>query len=301
MMKRFWPVLFLFAMFLFVPLRGFAQAPLPDIESLQIAFWPDFDQPSVLVLLTGQLPADTPLPAQVTMPLPGDADLNAVAQIDESGMASIDYDLEGNTLTFLVDKPQFRIEYYAPYQESGSSRSYGFEMTLPVAVNNVTAEIQQPVNATSLTTDPESRVVESITDGFNYHVIDGQAVPAGTGYSLNFSYVMEGDGLTVASTGGAVPAAATQPEANTAAATSSGINWALVAGIAGLAALLAGGVTWFLAKGQGSRQSSRPRKPAPRARTGQNAATVYCHNCGKPAEAGDQFCRQCGTKLKNVG
>jgi hypothetical protein len=42
---------------------GHAQDKVTAIDSLAVEIWPDYDQASVLVLLTGTLPAGTKLPA----------------------------------------------------------------------------------------------------------------------------------------------------------------------------------------------------------------------------------------------
>ena len=61
-MKR--NVSMLLVLFVLMPMTaGFAQEPVSAIDTLDIEIWPDYDRPSVLVLLTGTLPGDTRLPA----------------------------------------------------------------------------------------------------------------------------------------------------------------------------------------------------------------------------------------------
>lgn len=60
---------------LILPATGHTQGKVTTIDSLTIEFWPDYDRASVLVLLTGALPADTTLPATVTLPIPETAHL----------------------------------------------------------------------------------------------------------------------------------------------------------------------------------------------------------------------------------
>ncbi|HEX6387566.1 MAG TPA: hypothetical protein VF177_23100, partial [Anaerolineae bacterium] len=98
-----------------------AQSETTAIESLAVEFWPDYDRPAVLVLLTGTLPADTPLPATVTLPLPQEADLNAVARISDDNVMidDIEYTTGADQLTFTTPDRRFRIEYYLPYTADG--------------------------------------------------------------------------------------------------------------------------------------------------------------------------------------
>ncbi|MCZ7667115.1 MAG: hypothetical protein M5U34_07785 [Chloroflexi bacterium] len=56
----------LFSLLLVPPIQ--AQLPTNQIESLIVDLWPDYDQEKVLIMFTGALPADAPLPASITIP-----------------------------------------------------------------------------------------------------------------------------------------------------------------------------------------------------------------------------------------
>ena len=73
-----------------VILAGHVQAQEePTLESLEIALWPEFDRPEVLVIYRGQLDADVALPALVEITLPARVGQpTAVAYVDEAGNAS---------------------------------------------------------------------------------------------------------------------------------------------------------------------------------------------------------------------
>jgi len=82
MKRNYLFLLILFALML--PCIAHTQSKVTAIDSLLIDLWPDYDRTSALVLLTGALPANTKLPATVTLPFPEKAQLNAVARIDSS-------------------------------------------------------------------------------------------------------------------------------------------------------------------------------------------------------------------------
>ena len=277
-----------------------AQEPATTLDSLYVAFWPDYDDPSVLVLMTGTLPADASFPAEVTIPLPPQAKINAVARVTEEGMADTEYQVEGDTLTLITPDPRFRVEYYVPYEEDGDSHAFNFAWNAGFDVQEFTAEIQQPVNATGMTTQPAAANVDtSPSDGLTYHALPTRALPAGTPFEMSFRYELADPGLTA---GGSVQTApGTAPSTEAAADESSSIDWLLiVAGAAILALVVA--VTWLLAtrnSGKGktrrSGKSRKPLKPTPKERSAQ---AKFCHNCGKQTEKGDTFCRSCGTALK---
>jgi hypothetical protein len=297
-MKRVFLLLVLLAsMLIYSSAVSLAQQPANEIDSVQISIWPDFDDPSVLVLLTGQLPEGVALPAEVSIPVPNNADLNAVAFIDDQGMVSLDFEQGDGVVTFSTTNPSFRVEYYAPYEQSGAIRSYDFEWLSDFSVGELTVEVQQPANASTLTTEPQAtNVYTNQMDGLVYHGLDAQAVPAGTPYRLAFTYEMSSDGLTV-NPAATVPSQTSDSQA-VAPTTETGINWLWVAGIVGLVALAVVG-TWLASTRMSSgRKSTRPVKPKPKARDTVGSGVVYCHNCGQAADGSDSFCRNCGTELR---
>lgn len=277
-----------------------AQVPAPSLESLYIAFWPDYDDPSVLVLMTGTLPATAALPAAVTIPVPSGAEVNAVARVNEQGMADTEFEVQGDSLTLVTPDPQFRVEFYVPYEQEGDLRTFNYDWEASVDVEEFIAEIQQPLNASSLTTQPPPATSgPSPNDGLTYHALPPQRLPANTPFNVSFSYEMSSPGLTAGQA--APPPSQSEPATpGGTTAVAPGVDWLLVgAGIVIL--LLAIVVTWLVATrfsgGRSTNKPRRPRKPAPKAREAQ---TIYCHSCGTPANKGDQFCRSCGTRLKNV-
>jgi hypothetical protein len=274
-----------------------AQQPVEELDSIQISFWPDFDDPSVLVLISGQLPESTSFPAEVSIPVPDNARVNAVATVEDTGMLSVDFDEVDGHVSFVTSSPRFRVEYYAPYQQDGLNRSFDFQWLADLSVAEFAAEVQQPVNATTLTTEPATtNMITSQTDGLLYHALDPRAVPAGTLYQLSFNYAMASDTLTA----GPPPSSSPQTTGqNIVASTETGDNnWLLYAGIAGLVALAVIG-TWLIATRTSSKKSSRPAKPKPKTTTSSKKNTaVFCHNCGQAAENTDRFCRRCGAELK---
>jgi hypothetical protein len=170
----------------------------PDLEFLQVEFWPDYDQPSVLVLLTGRLPAAQSLPAEVAVPVPRDAQINAVAQIDENGMASIDYQTGDGAVSFQSTAPAFRVEYYVPYQQDQTRRAYEFQWLAPFSVYELAVQVQHPAKTADLAIQPQpAAVFTDEADGLDYYQLDHLSVPRGIPYSLNFSYTNPAGSLTI--------------------------------------------------------------------------------------------------------
>jgi hypothetical protein len=287
---------------LLVPINAsLAQGGVTAVDSLVIDFWPDYDQSAVLVLMTGALPEGTAVPATVTLPLPDDAQVNAVAYLDAvDGLLNTDYEVSGNQLTLTTPNLDFRVEYYLPYEANGSQRSFTFSWTSDMLVNQLEAKVQQPLAASGMVIEPNPIEVASASDGFTYHLLSDQIIPAGQPFSISVNYTMSADELSVnrIDNSGTIDLQPGSPAATSDTATQS-INWPVVAGAAG--GILVVAALGFLYLGNQNR--SRVRKPSPRRRQAQPArskvgGSKFCHNCGEAVDASDKFCRSCGTPVK---
>jgi hypothetical protein len=293
--------------------RARAQNAADSLARLNVEIWPDFDQPEVLVLLTGTLPADVTRPATVTLPVPEGARINAVARIDAQDrlVADLEYNTDtSGTVTLTTPDAEFRVEYYTPYETEGDQRTLAFEWQAAVSVAAMAISVQQPAAATAMTVSPAPQSVATGTYGLDYHALPIQDVPAGQNVSLTASYTMAEPQLSVDLVDTVAPAAPSASAAAGSASTAAGddFNWPLALAVAG-AALLAGAGGWLIASRQpGRRRVGRPRpvRPAATRRAAPSrsdpvptaGAARFCHNCGAALEPGDRFCRECGTPVK---
>jgi hypothetical protein len=271
---------------------GFAQNPVSVIDALDIEIWPDYDKPSVLVLLTGTLPANTQLPATITLPLPEAAWLNAVARIDGKD-GNMKDDIFSSTdspgrLTFITPDLRFRVEYYLPYTVNENRRSFDYTWLADVNVNSFQLKVQRPTSASTLKTEPDTANVVRRVDGFDYHVFPPHTAPSGQPFSLRVDYEMT---ITQLSATSLVPTNTNVQPADLPAASStgSGINWALAAVVAGGLIIIAA-LIWQITS---HRSSPKPVNLGVKKRS----QTKFCHNCGEPIDEGDRFCRGCGSEL----
>ncbi len=305
-------LLFLAALLLVVGLPARAQTPADRLEALGVELWPDYDRPAMLVLLTGTLPAEAALPATVTIPLPADADVNAVASFNASGalMSDVDYTVEDGQITLDTPAARFRVEYYAPYEVDGNAYSYTFDWLADVAVDAMTVIVQQPLAAVDFQVTPAAESSGAVRgDSLTYHTLPTRAVGAGEPFAVEIVYTVDAPVLSAPP----VPTLAAGTGTSTATSTigdtgGDGFNPLWLLAVVGALALI--GAAWYLGQRQG-RARARNRKPQPTrpAKTSAAkppappaakppAAARYCHNCGQPAQPNDTFCRHCGTQLK---
>lgn len=278
---------------------AFAQTDADRLTRLSVDLWPDYDQPAMLVLLTGELPAGTSLPATVTIPLPDDADLHAVARFGDTGglFSDLEYTVDSGQLTFTTMSPRFRVEYYAPYQVEGSTHSYQFDWRSDLAIDAVTTIVQQPLAAETITIEPEPAGSELRTDNLMYYTLPTQSLNPDQLYTVRVGYEVTTPQLSAAAL------TTPSPVETPARSTGSGNTLWWVLGLIAAAALVAG--AFYLGRGSaGSGRKPKPRpvrpeKPTASSRPPATVAGRFCHNCGQQAEPGDVFCRSCGTKLKS--
>jgi hypothetical protein len=284
-----------------LPVTGLhAQEEANRLEQLVVDLWPDFDQPSVLVLLTGRLPDNTPLPATVTVPVPENGTLHAVAVISsDNQMFEVPYTFEDGHLQLTIDEPRFRVEYYQPYEADNLSRRFTFNWQSDLVVDDLNVSLQQPAQATSLTTTPTAEAVGQGGDGLTYHDFVA-ALTAGETFQLDVQYEMGSNALTASAT--SVPATIPAPAATGDSATGRTMNWPLFLGGAGVL-LVVLALIWQI---WGNQAPARPPRKPPVRREGTvrraparaSGSARFCHNCGAEAASGDRFCRECGTELR---
>ncbi len=296
---RKWLTFLILILLLTMPSFAAAQAETPRLSSLEVQLWPEYDQPSMLVIYTFHVADSVSLPARISLHLPADASINAVASVQNGQLMNSASEGpvqqgEWQVLTVIVDKKtDYSIEYYQPLTIAGSSRQFSFLWFGDYAVDSFKVSVQQPVDATGMTMEPafESR---QDTDGLTY--FDGPAVSlaAQKQYSLNLKYQKSTDRLTV-------PSSVVQPSAplgeNTSGHVSLNIYLPYLLGALGVI-LIVGGLGYHFLWRKPRAEPARRRRIRSQSTPSVAESDVYCPQCGQRARAGDRFCRVCGTRLR---
>lgn len=293
-------LLLLLVSLLVLPTSAQAQSDV-RFGQLTIQLWPEYDSPEMLVMYSFVIAADSTLPAEVQIRIPADANLNAVAKVEEGRLVNVPYDApvkEGDwvTITMTVeDIANHRVEYYAPLEKNGDTRNYDYFWTSDYAADSLVVQVQQPPTSSAFSATPLLPNVNQTSGGITYHDLDVGELAAGSEFSLSLSYEKSNDDLTVSSMpvevgGSDLPATGETPRSFSA---EDALPYVLV-GIGIL--LIAGGLIYFFSAGR--------REPAPKQRkrhapnTANSGGNIYCHECGSRASSGDKFCRSCGAKLR---
>ena len=294
-------LLFILVSLLLLPTSVQAQGDV-NFSELTIQLWPEYDHPDMLVMYSFTLAADSVLPAEVQVRIPANANLNAVAKVDDGSMVNVPYDApikEGDwvMITLVVDDfSSYRVEYYAPITKNGDTRTYDFLWENGYAADSLYVQFQQPPTASDFTSTPLLINSNLANGGVVYYELNAGELAAESEFALKLSYEKANDDLTVSSmpveVGGGNASEVSAPE------SSFSLEAALPFVLVGIGILLiAGGLLYFFTAGK---RNSAPKDGRKRhsPSTASSGGNIYCHECGSRASSSDKFCRSCGVKLR---
>lgn len=307
MLKRLIALLAVLA--LMIPVAADAQTA-PTLPSAEVDLWPEYDRPDMLVIYHFTLPSSVSLPYEMTVRIPSTGNLNAVAARQPDNTL---FDIpttpqaDGNwsLIKFPASTPEVQVEYYdSGLQKNGADRHFVFNWPGDYAVDSLVIQVQQPVDATGMQISPSLGESHTGSDGLTYYTADEGAMKVGQSFTVTVDYKKPDDKLSG-------PTVQVQSSAPLSATPSSRFSWTSLLpwalGVLGLLLIAGGGVWYWWTGREKSAISSRRtrRKPAAAeadaAKADSGGSFVYCHNCGKRANAGDRFCRTCGTALRSGG
>ncbi len=279
------------------PFSVAAQQPV-SLSILNVSFWPEFDQPKMLVIYDFLLPPDNTLPAQVDMRIPAEAELVAVAFEQDGGLLNANYTepyTQGEWLVVpvIVDSAStYRIEYYAPITFDGDERRFTYLWPGDYPVEQVTLELQVPPDTTDISSTPEL-TAERQVGGLGYRSWNGSGFAEGEQIPFTLTYSRTSNVLTR----DVQPMQADPVDENTSGRILLSNYLPYLLGGVGLILIVVGGL-YFWQSGRGKPKPQRQKRHRSRAEAENGDELIYCHQCGKRAQPNDRFCRTCGTRLK---
>lgn len=295
----------------FVPVSAFAQEKDLTVSHMRVSVWPEYDEPRVLGILQGELSDKTTFPAPVKFLIPKDAEVNQACALTDSGEHQCQvYEtaIEGDfkAVTYKLPLKTFFMDFYYNPLAEGSSKSFDYVFKAPYAVDNLEIEVQQPLKATDFKVSPEAMSQGSDDKGFKYARYTYPTVPGGQDYKYSVSYTKTDPKPSVEKK---QQGAAPQGQA---AAGGGGFSFSplvilLSITISVMLALV--GYIVVTSRGGGkavrpayshasSGRSKRPVKYDGGRSTGRPSRGKFCTSCGSGTDSGDNFCPNCGKKLK---
>lgn len=286
-------------MFLAFPISASAQSDA-TLSFVTVQLWPEYDQPSMLVIVDFQTASNTSFPATLTFRIPAEVNLIAVAS-DAGGGQFLDHPYNGPTaegeyqtfsLTIEENKP-YRFEYYQPLSFNGEERIFSYLWDNGYAVENFQYLFLEPLDVSSATFDPTYTAQET-SNGLKYYDGAPVSLAAGEQYTLNVSYTKTTD--TLVSQAQAVQIAEPVNE-DTPGRVSLTNSLPYIIGGLGII-MIAGGLMYYFQWGRRS-AGSKSRRRHSQSIPENDADSAYCPQCGARAKPSDRFCRTCGARLRH--
>jgi len=290
-----------------------AQGPT-DLSSLTIKLWPEYDDPRLLVIIDGKLAEPG---SEIRLPIPAEAELNAVATADGSGRLlknewSEEKAEDGSRLLVMIPQnPLFRVEYYTPLPTNGDTRNITFELPAGyINAEQATIEVLLPAGSENAKLVPPTD--ESGPTQDQAHIFQRDlGTMKDADITQQVTYANPGGGLTVSessSANDALPETKTSPQepSGTETASKSSLNpWIIMLGAAAALLIVGGAIGLWLTR---DREQEDPIIPVPsrsggkkKKKTGainmkahQGNLDRFCRRCGKEFGSDDRFCRYCG-------
>ena len=269
------------------------------LKSINIELWAEYDQPSMLVIHEFIVDQSTTLPAQVIMRFPKDANLTAVAYFDNT-LINTEFtgpEEQGNWQTVVLNVKSYaphRIEYYQPISRDGNNRNFSFRWLGDYPAEKLHITVQLPADSTNIVTDPALTNTGLSEDGVHIvGIADSNDLKMGQSYQFKLVYERDAETVTNPANGSNIqPSEPIGP--NTEGRVSiDNLPWI----IGGLGLTLIGLALFFYRRStQTTEKKSRRRHHAGSETDGDEQA--YCHECGARANAGDRFCRTCGSRIR---
>jgi hypothetical protein len=278
------------------------------IDRLVVALWPEYDEPAMLVIMRAQLPPDTVLPADITLPIPAEVGepLAVAYGSADGGLVNAPYTRQAQgdwaLITLTSETRSVQVEYYQPLTFSGNERSFSYTWPGGQDLAGLGYEVQHPVGAQAMAIDPAPQSTAPRPDGLLYSFAELGPVPGAETRQIDLRYARDSSTLSVDLIAQASPPVAGPAE--TAEGGPDVTTWLPFGlGAIGFGLVLAGGGLYWRSRRRSSADSVRARhrgrrSAQPDSAPALDASVVFCHSCGTQAAVTDKFCRQCGTRLR---
>ena len=278
----------------------------PRLANLEIDIWPEFDQPSVLVILHGEIAGDVTLPATVSLRIPTSSGgptavasaATASARLVSLAYARTDIQVDLMTLRFTTPDRFFQVEFYDRLSTDNPERNYAYLWPGDLPVGELVVQVQQPAGATDLSVQPDLGASLAGPDGLAYSQASLGAFDAGKPLPISVRYNKTDPRTSAEILGLRTPAA---PSAT---GTGSGLGistWLLVLAAVTALVVAGGGAILWRWRPWPSSSAAGGRTRAQRRRQGAGGpekAPGSCQQCGSRLRSGARFCSDCGAPLR---
>jgi len=277
---------------------GYAQTQSDiQLESVSLQLLPEFNRPSVYVIYEINLNEAQPLPQELLIEVPAEAQILNVLNFTPQGRP-VELPYEESQIGFWKDlrlSPmayRVRIAFQDPnLVRQGNERQYDLQWLSIYPVTALSVTVRRPLGASEITSQPVLNALEDLLEGYQYYSAEFGTVPAGEMFTLTLSYTKDTGAFP------ALPVAPAVPIDDAAQGRTpspvSVILWLLLASVAIMII-----VTLFHLWVRANLADKRARIVQGVGILNPEKQFYFCHECGMRSRLGDSYCCNCGTELR---
>jgi len=281
-------------------LPAYAQTPTPaTISSVEVSLYPEFNRPSMLVICEITLAADTPLPIELLIQIPLNTQSLKIYSIsEEDDLLEVDYEViefgQWQDIRLVTSTQKVKLEYYdRNLIKEGDRRIFDFHWLSIHAVNSFSLSTWLPYGATILNSDPPLDQPLISQDQTEYQLKDFGSLQPGQLFTFTMMYTKNisdlGDSISKI-----MPAAdITTLTPGRSPSPMRVVIWLLAGAVA---LLLIVGLYFYWFQRNIAKQPDRVVQGV--GILNPEKQVVFCHECGMRSRPEDNYCSNCGTKLR---
>lgn len=282
---------------------GADSVAVPDIATMQVDIWPEYDDPRVLVIYYGLLAPGAETPTDFSFIVPAGARIHMAGGIAETG-GHLHGDFRTRprddglmTVTYRLEVPEFYMEFYYDPFTGGDERRFTYPVRAPYHIDSLLVRVQQPRRADAFGLVPASDGTVQDGRGFDYGVLRFADVAAGTETPVTVSYTKTDRDPSVVAQDDPGAAPSSSPGAPSPSPWRRARSWILGTLAAGFFA-----VGFYKLLSDRANEADPPRGArGTRGRVGGTSGTAapsrFCTECGQRAGSTHRYCGRCGQPL----
>jgi hypothetical protein len=176
-------------------------------NELFVHIWPEYDEPGVLVIYTGEVKntSSEPFAGRVVLNIPKEVARAEMVCETEQGMLCLPFEIKQMEnyaqLSWIVSKPiqpggvlPFMAEfYYDPFEGGDEKKSFTYKFSSSFDIDRITFEVKQPFNAADFKIEPAFDYVQEDNFGFKTYRYTLNNLVQGRNQEILISYTRESD------------------------------------------------------------------------------------------------------------
>jgi hypothetical protein len=280
-------------------IQAYAQDEPESYTNVKLWIYPEYDDPSLLVMLEGQIEGTEP-PVEVKFLVPSTADMYSAGSMDAQGNyiggppnRRPSSEPGWDEISYQTTTDTFRVEYYDPIISDNPEKTISYMFRSLYPISDMEIIVQEPIGATDFTVSPEGeRFVDGA--GFTSYLYQYTSLDAATTIQFDITYTRTATEPSLSLSG-----------ETTASSPSSGENESpdytlIVVILAVILVIIVAVLIWQrreapVTRAERRRSARKSAKPIPQDST---PAPKFCSQCGNPVDKNDKFCTNCGTKIQ---